>query len=126
MTKKCKSCKTEIDAKATKCPHCQTDQRNWFRRHPVITGILVLFLIGIIGGAANSGSKNSSSSSNSTTTSATQAQSQQQNQPTPTTDPHPHFGDGTFVVGKDIQPGTYRTREAASGCYFERMSGFGG
>src|SRR5438874_5360505 len=98
VMKKCKSCKQEIDPKATKCPHCQTDQRNWFRRHPVITGILVLFLIGIIGGAANSGSKNSSPSGSNTTTSANQTQAQQQNQPTPTTDPHPHFGDGTFVV----------------------------
>jgi hypothetical protein len=29
-------------------------------------------------------------------------------------------------VGTDIQPGTYRTRSASSGCYWERLSGFGG
>jgi hypothetical protein len=29
------------------------------------------------------------------------------------------------VVGKDIQPGTYRTRTASSGCYYERLAGFG-
>jgi hypothetical protein len=36
------------------------------------------------------------------------------------------FGDGTFAVGTDIQPGTYRTRAASDGCYWERLSGFGG
>ena len=37
------------------------------------------------------------------------------------------FGDGTFHVGAGIQPGTYRTRVAAPlGCYWERLSGFGG
>lgn len=49
-----------------------------------------------------------------------------QMQPTPTTNPYAQFGDGTFVVGKDIQPGTYRTREASSGCYYARLRGFGG
>jgi hypothetical protein len=39
----------------------------------------------------------------------------------------PHFNDGTFVVGTEIEPGTYRTRKApASNCYFERLSGFSG
>ena len=37
------------------------------------------------------------------------------------------FGDGTFHVGAGLQPGTYRTRVAAPfGCYWERLSGFGG
>ena len=44
----------------------------------------------------------------------------------PASDPFPHFGDGTHVVGTDIVAGTYRTREAAEGCYWERLSGFGG
>src|SRR5262249_1630682 len=47
----------------------------------------------------------------------------------PTATPTPsyaHFGDGTFQVGKDIQPGTYRTRSDSSGCYYARLRGFGG
>jgi hypothetical protein len=60
--KKCKSCQKEIDPKATKCPHCQSDQRNWFMRHKITTVILVLILIGIA----------SSGSSSKTTTSSTQ------------------------------------------------------
>jgi hypothetical protein len=35
-----------------------------------------------------------------------------------------NFGDGTFQVGTDIQPGTYRNT-GSSGCYFARLSGFG-
>ncbi|MBI5421700.1 hypothetical protein HZA44_01025 [Candidatus Peregrinibacteria bacterium] len=38
----------------------------------------------------------------------------------------PHFGDGNYIVGTDIQPGTYRTRKASAGCYYSRLSGFGG
>jgi len=50
-------------------------------------------------------------------------------QSTPTTPPqtqYSHFSDGTYTVGKDIQPGTYRTKTASSGCYYVRLSGFGG
>lgn len=36
------------------------------------------------------------------------------------------FGSGTKIVGTDIPPGTYRTRQASSGCYWARLSGFGG
>lgn len=33
--------------------------------------------------------------------------------------------DGTFVVGTDLQPGTYRAA-GGDGCYWERLRGFGG
>lgn len=53
--------------------------------------------------------------------------------PTPTPEPTPSptsefasFGDGTWEVGTDIEPGTYRLREAPSLCYWARLSGFGG
>jgi hypothetical protein len=40
---------------------------------------------------------------------------------------YPQFpGNGTFRIGKDIQPGTYRTRKTESGCYYARLRGFGG
>lgn len=35
------------------------------------------------------------------------------------------FG-GVKIVGTDIAPGTYRTRTAQEGCYWERLSGFDG
>jgi hypothetical protein len=100
----------------------------------VIAGIVIgaLILCGVI---ANGLPR--SATTNPTTTATTTQQTQatdtpqptptSQSQPTPTTDTHPHFnGDGTFEVGKDIQPGTYRTRVASSGCYYARLSGFGG
>ncbi len=57
--KKCKSCQTEIDSKAKKCPHCQADQRNWFIKHKILTGILVVVVIVIISNMSG-GEKNSS------------------------------------------------------------------
>ena len=75
--KKCKSCKSEIDNKATKCPHCQADQRGWFKRHPILTGLLALIIIGIVASAASGGSKTTNTSTGSATT-----QSSSQAQPT--------------------------------------------
>lgn len=69
--KKCKSCQSEIDDKAKKCPKCQTDQRNWFVKHKILTSILVIILISIVanmGGSKNNiTNKNSSNSNNQAT-----------------------------------------------------------
>ena len=35
------------------------------------------------------------------------------------------FGDGTHIVGQDVEPGTYRA-PGGEFCYWERLSGFGG
>lgn len=43
--------------------------------------------------------------------------------PTPT---FATFSDGTYQVGTDIQPGTYRTQTGSPGCYYARLKGFGG
>lgn len=45
--------------------------------------------------------------------------------PPPTPTP-PSFGSGTKIVGTDIPPSTYRTRSGSAGCYWARLSGFGG
>lgn len=75
--KKCKSCQSEIDEKAKKCSHCRADQRGWFRRHPILTGLLVLIVIGIIGSAASDGNKTSTTNSSSSNT-QTNTQAEQQ------------------------------------------------
>jgi hypothetical protein len=36
------------------------------------------------------------------------------------------FGSGVHRVGRDIKPGTYRTRVATTNCYWARLSGFSG
>lgn len=35
------------------------------------------------------------------------------------------FGDGEYIIGTDIEPGTYKS-SGSSGCYYARLSGFGG
>src|SRR5947209_16332046 len=95
MTKKCKSCQTEIDAKAKKCPNCRADQRNWFGRHPIITGIVVLIVIfGVIGAVSGSKSTPSNSSSSTNSNSNANAATQQTAQPSPT------VVDTTALVGE--------------------------
>jgi hypothetical protein len=42
-----------------------------------------------------------------------------------TTSPTAPFGDGTWQVGVDIAPGTWRSAGGTT-CYWQRMSGFGG
>lgn len=58
--KKCKSCQTEIDDKAKKCPHCQSDQRSWLGRHAL--GILIVWIV--VGAIISSLTKNSGVSTN--------------------------------------------------------------
>lgn len=120
--KKCKSCQTEIDNKAKKCPHCQSDQRNWFLRHKILTVILVIIVFAIF----NNASDKKNVSINNTDESNSKTQDTKKVVAQPTEDPNPHFNDGIFEVGKDIQAGTYRTRTGSSGCYYSRLSGFGG
>ena len=46
--------------------------------------------------------------------------------PPPTPTPEPGFGDGTYIVGQDIEYGLYAASSAGGLCYWERLSGFGG
>ncbi|MDD5726112.1 MAG: hypothetical protein PHC53_01720 [Patescibacteria group bacterium] len=55
QSKKCPKCKEDIQLSANKCKHCGADLRNWFVRHKIITGILILFVIGLFGSAMDKG-----------------------------------------------------------------------
>jgi len=48
LDKKCPKCQEPIQSKATKCKHCGADLRNWFLKHKIITGILVLVILTIV------------------------------------------------------------------------------
>lgn len=83
--KKCKSCQNEIDDKAKKCPLCQSDQRVWFARHPILTIILIFLVIGIAG-SGNGDSDQSSTTSNPTpATESSQATEVKSNEDIPAT-----------------------------------------
>jgi hypothetical protein len=75
--KKCKSCQTEIDSKAKKCPHCQADQRNWFVKHKFITAILIIVLLV----AVSPKNKGNNTSTESNSTSIKQTETKQENLP---------------------------------------------
>lgn len=47
--KNCKSCEKELDKSAKICPSCGKDQRSFFGKHKILTGILILALFGFIG-----------------------------------------------------------------------------
>ena len=58
-TKPCPFCKEQVPLSATKCSHCQSDLRNWIRRHPITSVALFIFvgipvLGGIFGGSSSS------------------------------------------------------------------------
>lgn len=73
----CRYCKKEIDGKASKCPHCQADLRNWFFRHPIISIILVLVVIGILGPKSSDQTKPVAEVVNTNTTASPTAQPQE-------------------------------------------------
>lgn len=57
MLANCKSCGKEIAKGVRKCVNCGADQRNFFSRHKIITGILSLIIIIGIGSAMGGGDK---------------------------------------------------------------------
>lgn len=62
-TVNCKACGKEIGKRVNKCVHCGADQRNFFGKHKIITGILALIIIGGIGSAmGGGGNKNTATS----------------------------------------------------------------
>jgi hypothetical protein len=129
-------------------------QAGWGRRHPILTGclgIIGLFVLVIIIAAALSGGgdetaggggggdavekvkqKDQKAAQQEEKPQQEQAQNQEQQprqQGGGAQEPEqqkPSFGDGTYQVGTDVQPGTYRTREGSTNCYYERLKDFTG
>lgn len=104
------------------------------RQRPIVAGILALITVclvcaicgGVVRAISGGGASTASGPGGSTATHAP-AGPTATHAPTATATPsYAHFDDGTFEVGKDIQPGTYRTRTGSPGCYWARLSGFDG
>jgi hypothetical protein len=63
----CKACGKEISKSAKKCPHCGHDQRSFFGKHKILTGLVVLVVvIGAAGALGSKGSKDNDSKATST------------------------------------------------------------
>lgn len=60
-TIKCPKCKEDIQSGAKKCKHCGADLRNWFAKHKILTGILIIIVIGIISSAMSDDSAQTTS-----------------------------------------------------------------
>jgi len=86
-------------------------------------GIAAFFLFFILVRSASDQKPNQPSVSPS---SSAQPSTSARNSPAVTTSAPGSFGDGTKIVGRDIKPGTYRTRVRAPGCYWARLAGFSG
>lgn len=97
---------------------------NWFDRHKLLTGILGVIILFSLVGNSDSQDQNTTGQTNAEHENTDKvATSQAAAEPE---DPNPHFKDGTYIVGEEIEPGTYRTRNGSSGCYYSRLAGFSG
>lgn len=73
---KCKACGKEVAKGSKNCPSCGKDNRSFFGKHKVITGILVLILVFSIGTALGGGdSTETSANNNETATNSNEAAS---------------------------------------------------
>lgn len=55
---KCKECGEEVSKDAKACPKCGKDQRNFFKKHPVLCVIGIIVVIGIVFGSTSNETKN--------------------------------------------------------------------
>jgi len=75
-TKKCPSCHEEVSVNSTKCPYCGRSLKSWFRRHPILSILLILFLLPIFFGIITPSSREN-------VTSQQQGNRQSEKQPAP-------------------------------------------
>ena len=68
---KCKACGVDVAKGAKSCPSCGKDNRSFFAKHKIISGILVLVVLGMLGSALGGGGKDTGSSATNTTPSST-------------------------------------------------------
>lgn len=93
--------------------------RDWAR-----LPLAVCLLVGVFG-CSNPENSDAPGSTTVTAQASSPTQGARPTLPAPMTPPG-SFRDGMQVVGKDIKPGTYRTRARAPGCYWARLAGFSG
>lgn len=68
---KCKSCGKEVAKGSKSCPSCGRDNRSFFGKHKILTGILILGLLFVFVGVIGSGNDSNTASNNETNNSET-------------------------------------------------------
>ncbi|MFC5722123.1 hypothetical protein ACFP1Z_18315 [Streptomyces gamaensis] len=98
--------------------HSQPKRRNWFARHKVLTGAGALVAVIAVGTAVGGGGEESGATAKSADHAGKAADAgADKSKGKPKAD---MSGNGTFRVGSDIKPGTYRSVGNKAGCYWER------
>ncbi|MDP4178145.1 MAG: zinc ribbon domain-containing protein [Bacillota bacterium] len=132
---KCKSCGQEILPGASYCQHCGKDQRSFFGKHKILTGVSVAVIIFII--FVKAVASKYVTYSNSTAATAKNTSTSNKNDvknkiaptatPKPTLKPKPtatpkvkKYSNGTYLVNKDIPSGLYKVTLKDSMGYIER------
>jgi len=87
-----------------------------------LLGLLFLFFIGMLGSGENGTGVKESAKNKAGNSSKVEKEEVSEE----VEDKYPHFGDGIHLVGKDIEPGTYRAKNPSSNCYYARLSGLTG
>ncbi|MGI5338384.1 hypothetical protein ACQEVS_13765 [Streptomyces sp. CA-181903] len=101
--------------------HAQQKQRNWFARHKVLTAAGALVLV-VGAGAALSGGGDDSASDKVVTAGDGGAGGKGAGKEGKAAKKADIPGSGTFQVGSDVKPGTYRSvgNKSSGNCYWER------
>ncbi len=102
----CKACQKEIAKGVKKCPSCGKDQRNWFGKHKIITGVIVLavFIKMVSGGGDSATTTPVDTKTATVSTDTVKATTPAE----PTTAKVKTYSDGKYLVNKDLPSGLYR------------------
>jgi hypothetical protein len=84
---KCKACGADVAKGVKACPSCGKDKRSFFGKHKIISGLLVLVLLGSFGNALGGGGKDSGTTTANSANTATNTTAQQTAQPAATVAP---------------------------------------
>lgn len=100
-------------------------QRSWFARHKVLTGAGALVVVVAVGAAVGGGGDDGKPTASSSSDQAGKGTEQDgakggQESKDKAGKRADVSGNGTFQVGSDIKPGTYRSTGNKLGCYWER------
>ncbi|GAA0177048.1 hypothetical protein SH2C18_03440 [Clostridium sediminicola] len=94
----CKACGKEV-AKGARCPSCGKDSRSFFAKHKILTGIIVLAVIGAFASMGQNSDKSNMANSNNTNATSDKSESK---------DTTVKYKTGKYLVGEDIESGLYR------------------